>query len=96
LAGTCPRLLQAERIPEGTPAYIETGTGRRITTGRDQVTADEAADQDAQDLGVDLGAPVFRGRNWYWDAAGGVIEYGESVSIPRRWIAYDYEIGDRT
>jgi DNA-binding GntR family transcriptional regulator len=96
LAGACPRLLQVERIPEGTPAYIEAATGRRITTGRDQLAADEAANQDAQDLGVDLGVPVLRGRNWYWDADGGVIEYGENASIPRRWIAYDYEMEDRT
>jgi DNA-binding GntR family transcriptional regulator len=96
LAGACPRLLQVERIPEGTPAYIEAATGRRITTGRDQLAADEAANQDAQDLGVDLGVPVLRGRNWYWDADGGVIEYGENASIPCRWIAYDYEMEDRT
>jgi len=90
------RLLQTERIPEGTPAYIEAATGRRITTGRDQLAADEATDQDARDLGLERGAPVLRGRNWYWDADGGVIEYGESVSKPQRWTAYDYEIGDRT
>ena len=96
LAGACPRLLQAERIPEGTPAYIEAATGRRVTTGRDLLAADEATEQDAQDLGLEPGAPVLRGRNWYWDADGGVIEYGESVSKPQRWTAYDYEIGDRT
>jgi DNA-binding GntR family transcriptional regulator len=95
LAGTCSRLLQSERIQEGTPAYIEAATGRRVATGRDQLAADEAVGQDAQDLDVALGAPVLRGRNWYWDTSGGVIEYGESVSIPRRWTAYDYEIGDR-
>jgi DNA-binding GntR family transcriptional regulator len=95
LAGTCSRLLQSERIREGTPAYIEAATGRHVATGRDQLAADEASAEDAQDLDVGLGAPVLRGRNWYWDSSGGVIEYGESVSIPRRWTAYDYEIGDR-
>ena len=95
LAGTCSRLLQSERIQEGTPAYIEAATGRHVATGRDQLAADEASAEDAQDLDVALGAPVLRGRNWYWDSSGGVIEYGESVSIPRRWTAYDYEIGDR-
>jgi DNA-binding GntR family transcriptional regulator len=96
LAGACPRLLQAERIQEGTPAAIEAATGRRVVTGRDQLAADAAEAQDVEDLEVDPGAPVLRGRNWYWDAAGGVIEYGESVSLPGRWTAYDYEIGDRT
>jgi DNA-binding GntR family transcriptional regulator len=95
LAGACPRLLQAERIQEGTSGHIEAATGRHVTTGRDQLAADQAAAQDVQDLELELGVPVLRGRNWYWDAAGEAIEYGESVSIARRWTAYDYEIGDR-
>src|SRR6266516_4001972 len=79
IAGECPRLLRAERITEGTPSYVEASTGRLVTIGRDQLCADEAAEQDAHDLAVPAGSPVLRGRNWYYADDGGVIEYGESV-----------------
>lgn len=95
LAGPCPGLLLAERIPAGTPALIEAATGRRVTTGRDQLAASEATEQDAADLGVEAGTAILRGRNWYYDAAGDVIEYGESVAQAERWTSYEYEIGEQ-
>jgi DNA-binding GntR family transcriptional regulator len=91
LAGECPRLLQVDRVPEGTPTYIEQATGRRVTSGRDLLAADEASETDAGDLGVAQGTPVMRGRNWFYDAAGAVLEYGESCTVPLRWTAYEYD-----
>ncbi|WP_205326978.1 GntR family transcriptional regulator [Glycomyces sp. YM15] len=96
LATACPALLETERLPEGTPAYIERTTGRRITAGREQHTADAATERDAELLGVDPGAPVQRGRNWMFDADGDVIEYGESVSAALRWSTYSYDIQPAT
>lgn len=93
LAETAPLLLQAERMPKGTPRYIEEMTGRAATTGRDQTAAGAATQQHAEDLDVEEGAPVLYGRNWFYDAEGKVIEYGESVSTANRWSSHDYELG---
>lgn len=92
LVKLAPRLLEAERIRQGTPGYIEETTGRTMTYGRDQNTADAATEQDAEDLNASVGSPVLRGRNWIYDSDGGVIEYGEYVSTAGRWRSYDYEI----
>jgi DNA-binding GntR family transcriptional regulator len=92
LSASCPALLEAERLPEGTPAYIERTTGRQITSGRDQSAADHADETDAELLGVTVGAPVKRGRNWLFDTAGDTVEYGESVAVEGRWSTYSYEI----
>ncbi|MCE7081560.1 GntR family transcriptional regulator [Streptomyces sp. ST2-7A] len=92
LAASAPKLLETERIPEGTPGYIQTATGRRYVTGRDQVTARAATAEDAARLGVAEGSPVRAGRNWLYDGEGSVIEYGESVSHPGRWASYDYDV----
>lgn len=92
LADACPMLLLAERIVQGTPGYIAEQTGRIAATGRDQMSAGVATDQEATDLGVPVGAAVLRGRNWLLDGAGGVIEYGESVALADRWSTYEYRI----
>ena len=92
LATAAPRLLTAERITEGTAGYIEHVTGRAVVRGLDQESARAATAQDAEDLGVPAGSPVACGRNWWYDAEGSVIEYGERVSIPGRWSAHPYEI----
>lgn len=87
-----PRLLEITRIKEGTPRYIEKMTGRAMTTGKDQVTADTATDQEAAHLSIPVGAAILRSRNWVYDATGDVIEYGESVYAAHRWRSYEYEI----
>jgi DNA-binding GntR family transcriptional regulator len=92
LAEVAPLLLGTERIRSGTPGYIEQVTGRAVVTGLDQCSAREATDQDAADLGVPAGSPVACGKNWYYDAEGTVIEYGESVSIPGRWRPHAYRV----
>lgn len=92
LAEVAPRLLETGRIPQGTPGYIEETTGRVMASGRDQLAAGAATEQDAADLSVEQGSPVLRGRNWVYDQAGEVIEYGEYVSAADRWKCYDYTI----
>jgi DNA-binding GntR family transcriptional regulator len=92
LAAAAPLLLTAERIRAGTPGYIGQATGRAVAEGLDRYSAREATEQDAADLGVPVGSPVACGRNWYYDAEGGVIEYGESVSIPGRWTRHPYRV----
>jgi DNA-binding GntR family transcriptional regulator len=92
LAETAPKLLSAERLIEGTVGYIREMTGRDAARGTDQDSARAATSQDAEDLGVEPGSPVATGRNWWYDAAGAVLEYGERVSVPGRWSTHDYTI----
>jgi DNA-binding GntR family transcriptional regulator len=92
LAELAPRLLETERIREGTFGYIAEHTNRVVKNGQEQKAADAATEQDAEDLGIETGAPVLRGRNWVYDAAGDVLEYGESVAPSGQWASYDYEI----
>jgi DNA-binding GntR family transcriptional regulator len=90
LAAAAPRLLTTERIIEGTIGYIAQVTGREAVSGLDQESARAATGQDAEDLGVPPGSPVACGRNWWYDADGTVLEYGERVSIPGRWSTHEY------
>jgi DNA-binding GntR family transcriptional regulator len=92
LAEQAPRLLQTERILQGTFGYLEEVTGRAIRTSRDQHAADGATEQDASDLGIPVGSPVLRGRNWVLDDDGLVLEYGEYVAAAGRWQTYEFEI----
>src|SRR5690606_4956079 len=92
LATVAPRLLETERLRQGTPGYIEETTGRRITSGRDQITADAATQEEASALDVAPGSPVLRGRNWMYGRAGEVIEYGEYVVAAGRWETYEYTV----
>jgi DNA-binding GntR family transcriptional regulator len=84
LAALAPRLLTTERITQGTAGHIAEETGRAVATGRDQIAVRTASGEDAADLGVPPGSPVLCGHTWWSDADGGVIEYGEYVSIPGR------------
>lgn len=92
LAETAPKLLEVGRLTQGTPGYIEERTGRLADSGRDQQCADVAGAQEAEDLGVPVGSPILRGRNWLYDQEGGVIEYGEYVTVDGRWSTYDYKL----
>lgn len=92
LIEAAPKLLQTERLVEGTPNYIQSATGRAYATGRDQVTARAATAEEAARLECEEGAPVRVGRNWLYDSDGAVVEYGESVSQAGRWASYDYQV----
>lgn len=92
LAETAPLLLTTERLPQGTWRYVEDTAGRPVVAGRDQLSAAEATEQERDDLSVPVGSPVLRGRNWFLDTDGEIVEYGESVARASRWSTYEYEI----
>src|SRR6201996_3805234 len=82
LAEQAPLLLSTERIIGGAPGYIAETTSRGPSRrGRVVRSASAATDAEAANLGIEPGAPVLRGRNWYLNDDGGPIEYGESVTI---------------
>ncbi|GIF09918.1 GntR family transcriptional regulator [Actinoplanes siamensis] len=89
LAESCPNLLVAERILNGTPGYVAERTGRTLGGTKEQVSAAAATAAQAAELSVPAGSPVLIGRNWIYDTEGGVIEYGESCSVPGRWLTYE-------
>lgn len=85
LAESVPALLQRERIVGGTPAAIEAATGRRAIGTEEATTAAAAAEEQAQALGVEVGAPVSLSRNIFVDQDGEPVECGESVAPSGRW-----------
>ncbi len=83
LAKSAPALLRSERIVQGTFRYVEEQTGRtRSPRERILFSAGFATDEEAALLGLSVDSPVLRGRNWYYDTNGEVIEYGESAAVP--------------
>lgn len=89
LAESCPNLLVAERILNGTPGYVAERTGRQLGATKEQLAADAASTAQSGDLAIPAGSPVLLGRNWIYDTEGRVIEYGESCSVPGRWLTYE-------
>jgi DNA-binding GntR family transcriptional regulator len=92
LASTCPALLVAERIKQGTSGYIEAQTGRVVVAGYDQLAADAASAEVAAELAIETNTPVLLGQNRWIDGDGNVLEYGESTSPPARWAFYEYKV----
>lgn len=90
LADAVPALLEAERLPGGTPAAIEAATGRAWVEGKDQVDAKNATAEEAADLNVPEGTALIIGRNTMRDSQGSVIEFGESMTPGGRWTTYTY------
>lgn len=84
LAGQAPLLLQTERIVQGTARYIEEQTGRvhgPLEQDTTYLEADEASEEEARALDIPVGSPILRGRNFYRDVDGEVLEYGNSAAL---------------
>lgn len=81
-----PRLLHAERIVQGTFAYVAEQTGRSVVREHTVLAAGSADAADAASLGVAEGSAVLLSRSRFFDALGEVIEYGESTALPQRWV----------
>lgn len=86
LASRAPLLLETERIPKGTFAYVAEQTGRTLEREHSQLAATGADAAAAEQLGVAEGSPVLVSRDKFVDAGGDVIEYGESTSLPDQWV----------
>ncbi len=94
LAEQAPKLLETERIREGSWGYVEKQTGRKAARGRDQISTRLATDDDAELLGLSLPAAVKVSQTMLWTSEGVAIEYGVSVAGSGRQSTYDYTIED--
>jgi DNA-binding GntR family transcriptional regulator len=86
LAGVAPRLLERERIREGTVGYVERVTGRRAQLGRDQIAARLATAEERADLKLRGNvSAVLVVRHLVVDSGGIAIEYVEATYPPDHW-----------
>ena len=63
-----------------------------MTGGREQVCADQATDDQAAALGINVGAAVMLTRTWYMVEDGSPIEYGEAVHPAGHWLSHDFAL----
>lgn len=97
VAEVCPMLFTGERILHGTAQYVADQTGRgRSPHERNIVAAHRASEREAERLNIQRGDPVLRGRAYFWDLHGGVLEYGESSKREEIEESYDYTVESET
>ena len=87
-----PELLTTNRIRQGTFAYLAAAIGQTVTSGREQISADQATEDQAAALGVEVGTAVMLTRTWYFVEDGTPIEYGEAVHPAGRWLSHDFAL----
>jgi GntR family transcriptional regulator len=86
VAAAAPRLLETERIREGTLAYIASATGLRARLARDRVTARLATDSEAAELGLGDGPhAVLVVRHVVYGDGNQPLEFVEAVYPPESW-----------
>lgn len=87
LAEMAGRLLVAERILEGTLAYVEQVTGRTGTYARDRVSARHATADEARELALSKGTrtPVLTVQHIVCDQHDRALEFAEATYPPGRW-----------
>lgn len=95
VAQAAPRLLQRERIREGTTRYVERETGRTPHTGRDWWTARLATDEELTLLRLEGPAAVSEARHVAYDADGRPLAYEVGVSPAGRWSRTDEYLMNR-
>lgn len=92
LADKAPLLLGTERIREGTFAYVANILNRTVDAWQDQFEPAKATARQAGQLDLEKGSLILVGRNWVYDEAGDVLEYGESITYGR--VTYRGRLGD--
>jgi GntR family transcriptional regulator len=93
-ADRAPRLLEADRILQGTVAYVEHSTGRHARTARDRISARLATSEERELLQLPEPSAVLVTRHVVLDADIVPLEYAVSVVPPDAWtIAHEYPIG---
>ncbi|MGC5343155.1 GntR family transcriptional regulator [Streptomyces sp. DT171] len=90
-----PRLLQRERVREGTTRYVEMETGRRPHTARDWWAARLATDEEVELLRLDAPTAVMEVRHVVYDESGAALAYEVGVNPAGRWSrTEEYRMGN--
>jgi DNA-binding GntR family transcriptional regulator len=94
IARAAPRLLETERILEGSVAYVEGVTGRRARWARDRISARLATADESAVLGLDDSSAVLVTSHVVCDVDDEPLEYVSSVAVPDAWtIEHEYVAG---
>lgn len=92
MAKQCPKLMERDRIPQGTPSYMKECTGTVIASITELVSAAYAGKTESRFLELRQETPVMRKRSHMYDADNLLIEYSESSILPDRWSIYNYQV----
>ncbi|MFI0238324.1 GntR family transcriptional regulator [Streptomyces sp. NPDC016845] len=85
-----PKLLELDRIQEGTLLYVESATGRQGSYAEDRMCARPATDAEATDLQLREGEPVLVLQHLVLDMEDRPLEFAEATYPPHRW-AFEQE-----
>ncbi|MFF3257373.1 GntR family transcriptional regulator [Actinacidiphila glaucinigra] len=85
MAERAPRLMDPERIQEGTLLHVEQMTGRQGSYAEDRMCARTATGEEAADLGLEPGSAVLIVHHVVYDLQDQPIEFAEATYPPDRW-----------
>ncbi|MER6320582.1 GntR family transcriptional regulator [Streptomyces coelicoflavus] len=80
-----PKLLEPERIQEGTLLYVENMTGRQGSYAEDRMCARAATEEEAEDLHLAAGSAVLIVHHVVFDLQDRPLEFAEATYPPHRW-----------
>ncbi|MGW2033081.1 UTRA domain-containing protein, partial [Streptomyces sp. NPDC001811] len=80
-----PKLLEPERIQEGTLMYVENMTGRKGSYAEDRMCARTATNEEASDLQLDADSAVLIVHHVVYDLQDRPLEFSEATYPPHRW-----------
>jgi GntR family transcriptional regulator len=80
-----PKLLEPDRIREGTLMYVENMTGRQGSYAEDRMCARTATADEAADLKLPAGSAVLIVHHVVYDLQDRPLEFAEATYPPERW-----------
>jgi GntR family transcriptional regulator len=92
LAQSAPALVSTDRIPQGTPALVQSATGRKLTHGCETTSVRLATEEEAADLERATPLPVLVTEHVALDADGKPLTYEVGLCPPGYRTSYTYEV----
>ncbi|TQK52925.1 GntR family transcriptional regulator [Streptomyces sp. SLBN-118] len=80
-----PKLLEPDRIQEGTLMYVEGMTGRQGSYAEDRMCARVATEEEAADLNLSAASAVLIVHHIVFDMQDRPLEFAEATYPPGRW-----------
>jgi GntR family transcriptional regulator len=81
-----PKLMDPERIRQGTLMYVEEMTGRQGSYAEDRMCARTATEEEVADLELEPGSAVLIVHHVVYDLQDRPLEFAEATYPPGRWI----------